>query len=55
MGSRFVGVVEQGPCFWMCLGTGALELNGLMHIADVETACPRLSFARWSMVGGNAW
>lgn len=31
---------------------GPLELNGLMHIVDVETVCPRLSFARWSFVGG---
>ncbi len=26
-----------------------LELDVLMHIADVETVCPRLSFARWSI------
>ncbi|WP_433598973.1 hypothetical protein ACQPXH_25195 [Nocardia sp. CA-135953] len=31
---------------------GALELDGLMHVADVETACPRLSFARWPVLGG---
>ncbi|MBF6290062.1 hypothetical protein [Nocardia cyriacigeorgica] len=28
---------------------GVLELDALMHIADVETVCPRLSFARWSI------
>ncbi len=31
---------------------GALELDGLMHVADIETVCPRLSFARWSFAGG---
>ncbi|NEW42782.1 hypothetical protein GV793_28260 [Nocardia cyriacigeorgica] len=30
---------------------GALELNALMHIVDVETVLPRLSFARWSAIG----
>lgn len=30
---------------------GPLELNRVMDIADVETVLPRLSFARWSMVG----
>lgn len=25
-----------------------LTLNAVMSIADVETVCPRLSFARWS-------
>lgn len=27
---------------------GALELNRLMDVADVETVLPRLSFARWA-------
>ncbi|MGY4101605.1 hypothetical protein ACW2Q0_18920 [Nocardia sp. R16R-3T] len=31
---------------------GPLELDGLMHVADIETVCPRLSFARWSFAGG---
>jgi hypothetical protein len=32
---------------------GALELNGLMHVADVETVFPRMSFARWPSVEGT--
>ncbi|AHH17552.1 hypothetical protein NONO_c27600 [Nocardia nova SH22a] len=28
-----------------------LTINNLMHLADVELVCPRLSFARWSAVG----
>ncbi|MBF6455744.1 hypothetical protein [Nocardia cyriacigeorgica] len=31
-----------------------LALDGLMHIVDVETVHPRLSFARWSIAGGLA-
>lgn len=30
-----------------------LELDGLMHIVDVETVFPRLSFARWSITGAQ--
>ncbi|NEW58317.1 hypothetical protein GV794_22085 [Nocardia cyriacigeorgica] len=30
-----------------------LELDGLMHITDVETVHPRLSFARWSIIGAQ--
>ncbi len=30
---------------------GVLELDDLMHVVDVETVCPRLSFARWSITG----
>ncbi|WP_028479758.1 hypothetical protein [Nocardia sp. CNY236] len=26
---------------------GALALDGLMHVADIETVFPRMSFARW--------
>ncbi|WP_280491070.1 hypothetical protein [Nocardia asiatica] len=33
---------------------GPLELDGLMHVADMETVCPRLSFARWSFAGGSS-
>ncbi|MFE3447175.1 hypothetical protein ACFXNW_29435 [Nocardia sp. NPDC059180] len=33
---------------------GALELDGLMHIADVETVFPRLSFGRWPITGAQA-
>lgn len=29
-----------------------LTINNLMHLVDVEIATPRLSFARWSAVGG---
>ncbi|MFF0454727.1 hypothetical protein [Nocardia africana] len=29
-----------------------LTINNLMHLADVEIVTPRLSFARWSAVGG---
>ena len=32
---------------------GALELNRVMDVADVETVLPRLSFARW-YAGGTA-
>ncbi|WP_280400075.1 hypothetical protein [Nocardia carnea] len=31
---------------------GPLQLNAVMHIADVETVLPRLSFARWGSIGG---
>jgi hypothetical protein len=27
---------------------GVMSLNALMHVANVETACPRMSFARWA-------
>ncbi|RDI55459.1 hypothetical protein DFR68_101292 [Nocardia mexicana] len=27
-----------------------IQLHALMCIADVETACPRMSFARWTML-----
>ncbi|MBF6083757.1 hypothetical protein IU485_20515 [Nocardia cyriacigeorgica] len=30
---------------------GPLELNRVMHIADVEVMRPRLSFARWYSAG----
>lgn len=30
---------------------GALELNRVMDVADVETVLPRLSFARWYAAG----
>ncbi|MFD4402358.1 hypothetical protein ACFWPH_06290 [Nocardia sp. NPDC058499] len=30
---------------------GALELNRVMDVADVETVIPRLSFARWYAAG----
>ncbi|NEW40085.1 hypothetical protein GV794_13370 [Nocardia cyriacigeorgica] len=30
---------------------GPLELNRVMHIADVEVMHPRLSFARWYAAG----
>ncbi len=30
----------------------AQTLNRLMGFADVECACPRESFARWSVLGG---
>lgn len=30
---------------------GPLELNAVMDIADVETVLPRLSFARWTVIG----
>lgn len=29
-----------------------LTINNLMHLADVEVVTPRMSFARWSAVGG---
>lgn len=29
---------------------GPLQLNSLMHIADVETVLPRISFARWRTI-----
>ncbi|MEV5651822.1 hypothetical protein AB0L57_26550 [Nocardia sp. NPDC052254] len=32
----------------------ALTLNLVMHLAGVEIACPRLSFARWTPIGGRA-
>lgn len=32
---------------------GPLELNRVMDVADVETVLPRLSFARWSMIGAG--
>lgn len=32
---------------------GPLELNRVMEIADVEVVLPRLSFARWSIVGSG--
>ena len=32
----------------------ALTLNHVMHLVDVETACPRLSFARWTPLGARA-
>ncbi|MFE3447181.1 hypothetical protein ACFXNW_29465 [Nocardia sp. NPDC059180] len=32
---------------------GTLELDGLMHIIDVETVTPRVSFARWSITGAQ--
>nr|WP_306070651.1 hypothetical protein [Nocardia cyriacigeorgica] len=28
-----------------------IVLNAVMYFADVEIACPRLSFARWSIIG----
>jgi len=27
---------------------GVIALNALMHVVSVETACPRISFARWT-------
>ncbi|TLF93555.1 hypothetical protein FEK35_29845 [Nocardia cyriacigeorgica] len=30
---------------------GPLELNRVMHVADVEVMRPRLSFARWHSAG----
>ncbi|BDT84971.1 hypothetical protein [Nocardia cyriacigeorgica] len=33
---------------------GPLELNRVMHVADVEVMHPRLSFARW-YAAGSAW
>ncbi|WP_348538110.1 hypothetical protein [Nocardia carnea] len=30
---------------------GAMELNRVMNVADVETVIPRLSFARWYAAG----
>lgn len=32
----------------------ARTLDLVMHLADVETACPRLSFARWNASGARA-
>nr|WP_245552411.1 hypothetical protein [Nocardia aobensis] len=29
-----------------------LTINNVMHLADIEIVTPRLSFARWSAVGG---
>ncbi|WP_309240966.1 hypothetical protein [Nocardia sp. BSTN01] len=29
-----------------------LAINNLMHLVDVEIVTPRLSFARWTAVGG---
>jgi hypothetical protein len=26
-----------------------ITLNAVMHYSDVESVCPRLSFARWSI------
>ncbi|NEW37463.1 hypothetical protein GV792_03710 [Nocardia cyriacigeorgica] len=31
-----------------------LILDAIMHLCDVETVCPRLSFARWTVIG-SAW
>ncbi|MBF6324512.1 hypothetical protein [Nocardia cyriacigeorgica] len=28
-----------------------LTMDAIMHICDVEFVCPRLSFARWTVVG----
>ncbi|MFE3446573.1 hypothetical protein ACFXNW_26380 [Nocardia sp. NPDC059180] len=30
-----------------------LTLNAVMHYRDVESVCPRLSFARWSITGAR--
>ncbi|TLF72849.1 hypothetical protein FEK34_27875 [Nocardia cyriacigeorgica] len=30
-----------------------IRLNAVMHFADVEIVCPRLSFARWSTIGAG--
>ncbi|WP_280276322.1 hypothetical protein [Nocardia wallacei] len=27
----------------------AITLHALMHVVDVETVCPRMSFARWAV------
>lgn len=32
----------------------ARTLDLVMHLADIETACPRLSFARWNASGARA-
>ncbi|MFI6310908.1 hypothetical protein ACIBEK_12420 [Nocardia fusca] len=32
---------------------GAMELNRVMDVADVETVMPRLSFARWHAAGAT--
>lgn len=32
----------------------ALTLNHVMNLVDVETACPRLSFARWTATGARS-
>ncbi|MFX0579708.1 hypothetical protein [Nocardia nepalensis] len=31
-----------------------VTLNRLMTLADIETACPRTSFARWAVFGAGA-
>ncbi|WP_280468381.1 hypothetical protein [Nocardia cyriacigeorgica] len=28
-----------------------LTLDTIMHLCDIETVCPRLSFARWTAIG----
>ncbi|NKY88360.1 hypothetical protein [Nocardia veterana] len=32
----------------------ALMLDRLMHLVDIETARPRMSFARWTAIGAGA-
>ncbi|BCK53397.1 hypothetical protein NWFMUON74_11690 [Nocardia wallacei] len=32
---------------------GVLEIDAVTHIADIETACPRLSFSRWAVGSGG--
>ncbi|WP_369801730.1 hypothetical protein [Nocardia sp. BMG51109] len=32
----------------------AFELNAILHFADIETACPRMSFGRWAALGAGA-
>ncbi|WP_227979542.1 hypothetical protein [Nocardia spumae] len=32
----------------------ALTLDRVMHLVDIETVCPRMSFARWTAIGANA-
>ncbi|WP_280387921.1 hypothetical protein [Nocardia wallacei] len=33
---------------------GALEIDAVMQVADVETVCPRMSFSRWTVLGAGA-